>query len=141
MGGHLLYGTSILKSQGYACTLVQPVQNFGERIKIEEAIKFCLKKQKKNLKIKMTSPLHSLGMILGLGITWGTYNVGNCLFVCITATLSVDILSIDAQPYHLAFGTSVGSADFVISMNSKKNNKLKNKKTKVHCPNPSIDER
>ena len=37
VGGHLLYGTNILKSQGYARTLVQPVQNFGERIKIERS--------------------------------------------------------------------------------------------------------
>ena len=60
---------------------------------------------------------------------------------CATAALSADILSVDAQPYCLSLGTSIGSADFVISTNSKESNKLKNKKIKAHCPNPSIDER
>ena len=78
-------------------------------------------------------------MILRLGITQGMYNIGNCLFACATATLSADILSVDAQPYCLSLGTSIGSAHFVISTNSKESNKLKNKKIKAHCPNPSID--
>ena len=60
----------------------------------------------------MTSLTHSLGKILGLGITRVTYNVRRCLFVCATAALSADIPSVDAQPYRLAFGTSIGSADF-----------------------------
>ena len=60
----------------------------------------------------MTSLTHSLGKILGLGITQGMYNVGRCLFACATAALSVEIPSVDAQPYRLAFGTSVGSVDF-----------------------------
>ena len=85
--------------------------------------------------------LHSLGTILGLGMTQGTYNVRNCLFACVTATLSADIPSVDAQPYRLALGTNVGSADFVVNMNSEESNKLKNKKIKAHCPSPSIDER
>ena len=54
--GHLLYSTNISKSQGYARTLVQPVQNFGERIKIERSDKVLFEKAKWNLKIKMTSP-------------------------------------------------------------------------------------
>ena len=141
MGGHLLYSTNISKSQGYARTLVQPVQNFGERIKIERSYKVLFEKAKEEFKNKNDITLHSLSTILGQGMTQGTYNVGNCLFACATAALSVDILSVDAQPYRLALGTNVGSADFVVSMNSKESNKFKNKKIKAHCPSPSIDER
>ena len=99
MGGDLLYSTKISKSPGYAHTLVQPDQNFGEGIKIERSHKVLYGKAKEELKIKMTSLMHSLGTIFGLGITWGTYNIRKCLFVCMTATLSAEILSIDAQPY------------------------------------------
>ena len=59
----------------------------------------------------MTSLMHSLSTIFGLGITQGMYNIGRCLFVCVTATLSADIPSVDALTYHLALRMSVGSAD------------------------------
>ena len=93
----------------YSCAACPKL--WGE-IKIERSHKVLHRKAKEELKIKMTSLMHSLGKILGLGITRGTYNVGRCLFACATAALSADILSVDAQPYRLAFGTSVGSADF-----------------------------
>ena len=71
-------------------------------------------------KIKMTSLTHSLSTILRLGITQGTYNIRRCLFACMTAALSADILSIDAQPYCLAFGMSISSVDSVLSTNTKR---------------------
>ena len=76
----------------------------------------------------MTSLTHPLGKILGLGITRGTYNVGRCLFACATAALSADIPSVDALPYRLAFGTSVGSTDFVKNTNTKRTINTKAKK-------------
>jgi len=68
----------------------------------------------------MTSLTHSLSTILRLGISRGTYNVGRGLFACATAALSVDVPSVDAQPYHLAFGKNFGSTDSVIGTNTKK---------------------
>jgi len=120
VGGHLLYCTKISKSQGYTCTLMQPDQNFGEKVKIERSCQVLCRKTKLKLKIKMTSLTHSLSTILRLGITQGTYNIRRCLFACMTAALSADILSIDAQPYCLAFGMSISSVDSVLSTNTKR---------------------
>jgi len=93
---------------------MQPDQNFGEKVKIERSCQVLYRKAKEKLKIKMTSLMHSLSTILRLGITWGKYNVRRCLFACMTAALSADILSVDAQPYHLAFGMSISSAEVQI---------------------------
>jgi hypothetical protein len=117
VGGHLLYGTKISKSQGYARTLVQPDQNFGEKVKIERSRQVLYRKAKEKLKIKMTSLTHSLSTILGLGITRGTFNVGRGLLTYATAALSADIPNVDALPYRLVFGTSAGSADSVVGTN------------------------
>jgi len=76
----------------------------------------------------MTSLTHSLSTILGLGISQGTYNVGRGLFACMTATLSADVLSVDAQPYRLAFGKNFGSTDSVVGTNTKKIISRKTKK-------------
>jgi len=91
-----------------------------EKVKLERSRQVLYRKAKEKLKIQMTSLMHSLSTILGLGITWGMYNVRRCLFVCTTATLGADIPSVDAQPYHLAFGMSIGSADSVLSTNTKR---------------------
>ena len=80
----------------------------------------------------MTSLTHSLSTILGLGITRGTYNVGRGLFACATAALSADIPSVDALPYRLAFGTSVGSTDFIKNTNTKRTINTKAKKMKAY---------
>ena len=99
----------ITRLRTYSCAACPKL--WGE-VKIERSRKVLHGKAKEELKIKMTSLTHPLGKILGLGITRGTYNVGRCLFACATAALSADIPSVDAQPYRLAFGTSVGSVDF-----------------------------
>jgi len=59
------------------------------------------KENERKYKNRMTSPTQSLCKIFGPGMTWGMYNAGRGLFVHVTATLSADIPSIDAQLYHL----------------------------------------
>ncbi|KIJ97427.1 hypothetical protein K443DRAFT_105711, partial [Laccaria amethystina LaAM-08-1] len=54
----------------------------------------------------------SLHKSVRLGMTRGTYNAGRGLFLCMAADLSVDIPSIDAQPYHLAVRKCVERGKF-----------------------------
>jgi len=39
-------------------------------------------------------------------MTWGTDDMGRGLFLCITAALSADVPSVDAQPYRPTFKKS-----------------------------------
>ena len=59
--------------------------------------------------------MQSLCTVLRLGMTQGMYYTRRGLFTCVAAALSVDVLNVDAQPYHLVFRLSTGFVDFVVS--------------------------